>query len=256
MTVFRPCIDIHNGAVKQIVGSSLDSTDTSLKTNFVSDRDAGYYAQLYRNDNLRGGHVIMLGPGNTTAAQSALAAWPNGLHLGGGITPDNAQRWIDWGAEKVIVTSWLFHEKQLDMHRVETMAKSVGPSRLVIDLSCRTSADGWFVATDRWQTITRTKVDVALLNMLSGYCSEYLIHAADVEGKCQGIDLALVTFLGDACPIPCTYAGGARDISDLQTVSDASAHRVDLTFGSALDLFGGTLVSYEDCVKWNRRNSQ
>ncbi|MBN2715477.1 MAG: phosphoribosylformimino-5-aminoimidazole carboxamide ribotide isomerase [Deltaproteobacteria bacterium] len=252
MTLFRPCIDIHGGSVKQIVGSSLDNADTALKTNFVSDRDAGYFSSLYRRDNLRGGHVIMLGPGNEAAAQMALDAWPDGLHLGGGITAQNAQQWIERGAEKVIVTSWLFTDRDLDMHRVETMAKAVGPERLVIDLSCRTTDDGWYVATDRWQTITRTKVDGPLLLLLGQYCSEYLIHAADVEGKCEGIDLALVRMLGDASPIACTYAGGAKDISDLETVAHESAGRVDLTFGSALDLFGGNLVKYADCVKWNQ----
>ncbi|MBN2529326.1 MAG: phosphoribosylformimino-5-aminoimidazole carboxamide ribotide isomerase [Deltaproteobacteria bacterium] len=251
MTLFRPCIDIHGGSVKQIVGSSLSSCETALKTNYVSHRDAGYYARLYRKDNLLGGHVIMLGAGNEAAAQSALAAWPDGLHLGGGITPANAAQWIKKGAQKVIVTSWLFFEKKLDMKKVEIMSQSVGPERLVIDLSCRRTDSGWFVATDRWQTTTETQVTATLLNELSGYCSEYLIHAADVEGKCEGIDPDLVRLLGDACPIPCTYAGGARDISDLDTVQTLSDSRVDLTFGSALDLFGGHLVKYDDCVKWN-----
>jgi phosphoribosylformimino-5-aminoimidazole carboxamide ribotide isomerase len=253
MTVFRPCIAIHGGAVKQIVGSSLvGDDDTRLRTNFVSQKDASWYAGLYRSDNLIGGHVIMLGPGNEAAAESALSAWPDGLHLGGGIHPGNAARWISKGAQKVIVTSWLFTEKELDLKKVADMAKAVGPERLVIDLSCRRTEDGWYVATDRWQTITRTCVDRSLLNRLSEFCSEYLIHAADVEGKCEGIDLDLLRSLGDSCPIPCTYAGGARDIADLQTVADLSDSRVDLTFGSALDLFGGTLVKYTDCVAWNR----
>jgi phosphoribosylformimino-5-aminoimidazole carboxamide ribotide isomerase len=252
MTIFRPCIDLHDGVVKQIVGSSLDNRDSQLKTNFVSGKDAAFYAGLYRNDKLTGGHVIMLGPGNEAAAESAVAAWPDGLHLGGGIRLENAKSWIEKGAQKVIVTSWLFTDKALDMDKVAAMAGEVGPDRLVIDLSCRRTENGWQVATDRWQTITRTRVDATLLQKLSGYCSEYLIHAADVEGKCQGIDLELVRLLGESCPIPCTYAGGARSIADLQTVADLSDGRVDLTFGSALDLFGGSLVQYADCVAWNR----
>jgi phosphoribosylformimino-5-aminoimidazole carboxamide ribotide isomerase len=252
MTIFRPCIDIHDGVVKQIVGSSLNNRDSQLKTNFVSQKDAAFYASLYRGDHLTGGHVIMLGPGNETAAESALAAWPDGLHLGGGMTLENASQWIEKGAQKIIVTSWLFTDKELDMGKVAAMANKVGPHRLVIDLSCRRTEDGWHVATDRWQTITRARVDATLLQTLSGYCSEYLIHAADVEGKCQGIDLELVRSLGESCPIPCTYAGGARSIADLQTVADLSDGRVDLTFGSALDLFGGSLVQYADCVAWNR----
>lgn len=252
MTLFRPCIDIHNGQVKQIVGSSLNDTQPSVKTNFVSTKDAAYYARLYREDELAGGHVIKLGPGNEAAAKSAIAAWPGGLQLGGGITPDNANTWIDAGAGQLIVTSWLFQQNNLDLHRVETMRKAVGKNRLVVDISCKKVNDSWFVATNRWQTVTETQITPKLLDTLSTYCDQYLIHAADVEGKCQGIDLELVHFLGSYCPIPCTYAGGAKCISDLQTVKDASNGRVDLTYGSALDLFGGTLVAYKECVNWNR----
>lgn len=256
MTIFRPCIDLHNGLVKQIVGGSLENSGRSLQTNFVSKRDGAYYAKLYKEDNLQGGHIIKLGPGNDEAAQKALAAYPGGLQLGGGISDRNASEWISLGASQVIVTSWLFTDKQLDMAKVEQLAKRVGPSRLVIDLSCRKQGTQWFVATDRWQTVTRTEITPTLLADLSNYCSEYLIHAADVEGKCQGIDLDLVRRLGDACPIPCTYAGGARDISDLETVAELSDHRVDLTFGSALDLFGGNLVTYKDCVRWNQKHQR
>jgi len=252
MTLFRPCIDIHDGRVKQIVGGTLRDDPQTLQTNFVAVHDACWYADLYRRDNLRGGHIIKLGPGNDQAAEAALGAWPDRLHLGGGITIDNAPEWISRGAEKVIVTSWLFHDRILDMNRVRAISEEVTPSRLVIDLSCRRVADGWRVATDRWQTITDVAVDRDTLHTLSAFCSEFLIHAADVEGLCRGIDEDLVSSLGAHCPIPCTYAGGARDISDLQRVHDLSGGRVDLTFGSALDLFGGTLVRYRDCVTWNQ----
>jgi phosphoribosylformimino-5-aminoimidazole carboxamide ribotide isomerase len=254
MTLFRPCIDLHRGLVKQIVGGSLDSSDAPT-TNFVSDEDAAWYAAKYREDRLVGGHVIMLGPGNEKAASRALAAWPGGLQIGGGISPDNAASWLQRGADKVIVTSYLFSAERVDMARVKSLSRAVGRERLVIDLSCRRTKHGFFAATNRWQTVTETPIDSDTLVALAEYCAEYLVHAADVEGKCQGIDTELVTILGQHCPIPCTYAGGAKSIEDLALVHELSCGRVDLTFGSALDVFGGTLVRYEDCVRWNRQQA-
>lgn len=252
MTLFRPCIDLHAGKVKQLVGGTLKD-DAALRTNFVSEQPAEHYARLYRADGLTGGHLIMLGPGNERAAHAALAAWPEGLQVGGGINPHNAQEWLARGASKVIVTSYLFEGDHLSQARLEELARVVPPERLVIDLSCRRTADDWYVATQRWQVVTRTALNRATLQQLAGYCSEFLIHAADVEGLCEGIDEALVQRLGEQCPLPCTYAGGGRALSDLSRVAELSAGRVDLTFGSALDLFGGTGVRYQDCVEYNRR---
>jgi len=252
MTLFRPCIDLHDGKVKQIVGGTLRDEGAGPIENFVAEQPAAWFAERYREDGLRGGHVIKLGAGNEEAARDALAAWPDGLQLGGGVTLDTAAEWIARGASKVIVTSWLFVDKRLRMERVEQLARAIGPERLVVDLSCRRVPGGWRVATDRWQTVTETPIDTATLRDLEPLCSELLVHAADVEGKCEGIDEDLVRVLGAECPLPCTYAGGGRDIADLQRVSDLSAGRVDLTYGSALDLFGGTLVKYADCVAWNR----
>lgn len=251
MTLFRPCIDLHRGLVKQIVGGSLDSTDAP-QTNFVSDKDAAWYAAKYRDDGLVGGHVIMLGPGNEEAASRALATWPRGLQIGGGINLDNALTWLQRGADKVIVTSYLFSAQTLDVEKVKALSRAVGREHLVIDLSCRRTEHGFFAAADRWQTVTKTAIDRDTLAALAEYCAEYLVHAADVEGKCQGIDTELVRLLGQYSPIPCTYAGGAKAIEDLSLVNELSGGRVDLTFGSALDVFGGTLVRYEDCVHWNR----
>lgn len=107
MTKFRPCIDLHAGAVKQIVGGTLTTTDSDLKTNFTSEHGAAFYAELYKKHDLRGGHVIMLGPGNDQASKEALAAWPGGLQVGGGIKDTNAKYWIDAGAEKVGTWSFL-----------------------------------------------------------------------------------------------------------------------------------------------------
>ncbi len=253
MTRFRPCIDLHAGKVKQIVGGTLDADEAGPKENFVSERGASYYSALYRDDGLLGGHVIMLGPGNENAATEALSAWPGGMQLGGGITPENAERWLQAGASKVIVTSWLFDGAALSEERLRALTEIVSPEQLVIDLSCRRRGDGWFVATQRWQVVTDTPVDAATLERLGRRCSEFLVHAADVEGLCRGIDEELVALLGQASPIPCTYAGGGRQLSDLDRVAELSEGRVDLTFGSALDLFGGSGVQYADCVSYNRR---
>ncbi len=253
MTRFRPCIDLHAGKVKQIVGGTLDADEAGPKENFVSERGASYYSALYRDDGLLGGHVIMLGPGNENAATEALSAWPGGMQLGGGITPENAEHWLQAGASKVIVTSWLFDGAELSEERLRALTEVVAPEQLVIDLSCRRRGDGWFVATQRWQVVTDTPVDAATLERLGQHCSEFLVHAADVEGLCRGIDEELVALLGQVSPIPCTYAGGGRQLSDLDRVAELSAGRVDLTFGSALDLFGGSGVQYADCVSYNRR---
>ena len=256
MTKFRPCIDLHHGIVKQIVGGTLGEGDVGLKTNFESQHPAEYYAARYREDGLTGGHVIQLGPGNREAALSALAAYPDGLQLGGGVTVENAVEWLEAGASHVIVTSWLFDsEGHFQVKRLKQLSQLVGPERLVVDLSCRREDSGWTVAMNRWQTLTDLSVTGSVLATLAEYCDEFLIHAADVEGKCEGIDGELVEFLGKNSPIPVTYAGGARDIKDLASVDQLSAGRVDLTIGSALDLFGGHCIRYADCLKWNSQSA-
>lgn len=253
MTLFRPCIDLHRGAVKQIVGSSLRDDGSVPQTNFESDQPAAYFADLYRRDGLSGGHVIQLGPGNTEAATRALSAYPGGLQLGGGIKPDNAAQWLAAGASHVIVTSWLFDQKgRFSADRLAQLLSEVGPDRLVMDLSCRAKENGWVVAMDRWQKETDLWLDPETLQQLAASCSEFLIHAADVEGKCEGIDEDLVAFLGQHSPLPVTYAGGARALADLERVDVLSGGRVDLTIGSALDIFGGSQVAYRDCIAWNQ----
>ena len=251
MTLFRPCIDLHQGQVKQIVGGSLN--DTGATTNFVSQQDAAYYAKLYKQHNLQGGHVIALGPNNEQQVLKALQAWPQGLQFGGGVNADNAQRYIDAGASAVIVTSYLFENGQFSCQRLEQMQQVVGKEQLVLDLSCRRQGDSWFIATDRWQSITSLEVNAQTLAQLSEHCSEFLIHAADVEGLQQGIDQQLVSLLGQHAPIAVTYAGGARSLEDLKLVKQLSAGKVDLTIGSALDIFGGTGVSLEQCIQWNQQ---
>ncbi len=249
--VFRPCIDLHKGQVKQIVGGTLSGDGEEPQTNFVSDRPSSWYAALYSKDDLRGGHVIQLGPGNDTAAREALAAFPGGLQLGGGIKQKNAAAWIDAGASHVIVTSWVFREGQLDEDRLAALVKSIGRERLVLDLSCRERDGQYWVVTDRWQNFTELPVNEATLKKLAPNCSEFLIHAVDVEGKQTGIDLALVQAIAAHSPIPVTYAGGAQSLADLEAVEEAGQGRVHLTIGSALDIFGGT-VKYEDCVAFNQ----
>ena len=248
--MFRPCIDLHEGRVKQIVGGTLSGE--GAQTNFVSDHPASWYAELYRKDDLRGGHVIQLGPGNETAAREALAAFPGGLQLGGGVTADNAAQWLDSGASHVIVTSWVFREGRLDAERLAALVKSIGRERLVLDLSCRKRNGQYWVVTDRWQKFTELSVNEATLKTLAASCAEYLVHAVDVEGQQSGIDLGLVQTLADGSPLPVTYAGGANSLADLEAVQQASDGRVHLTIGSALDIFGGEL-KYTDCVAYNRR---
>lgn len=175
-----------------------------------------------------------------------------GLQIGGGITDKNALSWIESGASKIIVTSYLFPEQKFSLQRLQTISSLVGKERLVVDISCRRRGDRWWVAMNKWQDITDTEVCQDTLELLSSYCSEFLVHAADVEGLCQGIDEDLVALLGKWVTIPTTYAGGAKDIADLNTVERLSDGRVDLTYGSALDIFGGNLVRFQDLVEWNR----
>jgi phosphoribosylformimino-5-aminoimidazole carboxamide ribotide isomerase len=253
-TRFRPCIDLHEGKVKQIVGSSLRG-EIAGRENFVSEKPSRWFAELYKKDGLSGGHVIMLGKGNDAAARAVLAAFPGGMQVGGGINPGNAKLWIDDGASHVIVTSWLFDERaSFQQAKLDAMVKAVGKERLVIDLSCKTTEDGWTVAMNRWQKLTDLAVNQETFSRLAPFCAEFLIHAVDVEGKCEGIDQALVRLLGTWTENPVTYAGGAQSLADLARVERLSHGRVDVTIGSALDIFGGDGVRYEDCVRFNRRN--
>src|SRR5271155_1701706 len=252
--MFRPCIDLHEGKVKQIVGGTLG--DSSLRTNFVSEKPAAWFAELYRRDGLTGGHVIMLGAGNESEARAALAAFPGGLHVGGGVNAQNARGWLEAGASHVIVTSWVFREGRVDWARLDELVKVIGKDRLVLDLSCRRRGEDYFVVTDRWQNFTELVVNAETLRKLSGSCAEFLIHAVDVEGLCRGIDRELVEKLGRWTPVPVTYAGGANSISDLEEVTKLGQGRIDLTIGAALDIFGGHGVRYEHVVKFNRRQQE
>ena len=251
MTRFRPCIDLHQGKVKQIVGGSLN--DSGAKTNFISELNADHYASLYRKHQLSGGHVIALGPNNEEAAKQALSAWPKGLQFGGGVNLDNAQQWLDAGASHVIVTSYLFENNEFSWSRLESLVKDIGVESLILDLSCRKVGNGWNIATNRWQTVTQTTIDKQTLGELSNYCAEFLIHSADVEGLQGGIDHPLVSLLAEHCDIPVTYAGGARTVEDLAYVESLSAGKIDLTIGSALDIFGGSGISLDQCIAWNKR---
>lgn len=249
--MFRPCIDLHEGKVKQIVGGTLEGAGR-LRTNFVSEKPAAWFAELYRRDALRGGHIIQLGPGNETEARAALAAFPGGLQVGGGVNAANARGWLDAGASHVIVTSWVFREGRIDEGRLGELVKIIGQPRLVLDLSCRRRGNDYFVVTDRWQKFTEFTIAPDALRKLAGSCAEFLVHAVEVEGLCRGIDRELVEKLGQWTPIPTTYAGGAASLGDLEEVTRLGQGKIDLTIGSALDIFGGSGVRYEDCVKFNR----
>jgi phosphoribosylformimino-5-aminoimidazole carboxamide ribotide isomerase len=244
---FRPCIDLHQGAVKQIVGSTLDDADAAaVTTNFEARKPASWFAEQYRRDGLTGGHVICLGPGNSAAAREALAAWPGGLQLGGGVNLENAAQWLDAGAAAVIVTSWVFHDGRLNRRRLAALSKAVGPQRLVLDLSCRAREGAYYIVTDRWQRFTREKISPQLLADLATYCGEYLVHAVDVEGKCSGIETDLVALLARWSELPITYAGGIHTQADLDRIETIGRGRIDFTVGSALDIFGGRRCAYAD----------
>jgi len=251
---FRPCIDLHNGKVVQIVGGSLDEQNqSSLRTNFTSDRSSADFAALYRAANLDGGHVIALGTGNQAAALDALRAWPGGLQYGGGVNPHNASLFLDAGASHIIVTSWVFSNGRIDYAKLEKLVGVVGRERLVLDLSCRLRDGQFHVVTDRWQSFTDEKVDAALLARLARSCAEFLVHGVDVEGLRQGIQEELIVLLGEHSPCPVTYAGGVHQLEDLDRVKRLGQGRVDLTIGSALDIFGGD-VPFDAVLAWQAKN--
>ena len=252
---FRPCIDIHNGKIKQIVGSSLMDENDQAEENFVSEQDGAFYARFYQKDQLSGGHVIMLNGKDSpyyeqTKAQAMLAlkTWPGGFQAGGGITAENAAEFLDAGASHVIVTSYVFRDGQVNYENLEKLVKETGRERLVLDLSCRRKGDGYYIVTDRWQKFTDVKVEEKTLNELSSYCDEFLIHAADVEGKSAGIEQELAVMLGRWKGIPMTYAGGVGCYEDLEQLRVLGQNHLDVTVGSALDLFGGPL-SYEKILE-------
>ena len=267
---FRPCIDLRNGRVTQIVGSTLTSTTPHSDTaheNFVSPLPSSHFASLYLTHSLPGGHVIMLGPGNDDAARLALSTFPLGLQVGGGISHANAQAWLDAGASHVIVTSHLFVDGQLSLPRLTALSSLVSPSRLVIDLSCRrrSPSSPYFVVTDRWQTFTSLPLTPSTLRLLSPFCAEFLVHGVDVEGKRQGIEGDLIELLADGSGLEgeegeegeegwrrVVYAGGVRDMEDVRTVERLGKGRVDVSVGSALDIFGGSL-SFEEVVAHCKR---
>ncbi len=246
----HPCIDLHEGRVKQIVGSSLRENGKA-EENFTASESPSYFADMYRRDGLSGGHVILLGPGNDAAAREALRAYPGGLQIGGGVRPDNAMDWLNAGGAKVIVTSYLFDKGRFSLDRLKELGDVVGPTRLVVDLSCVKVGDEYRVAANRWQTVTEQVVDRVAFTELARFADEFLVHAVDVEGKRQGIDEALVELLGAECPVSVTYAGGIRSLADLELVERLGHGRVDATVGSALDIFGGSLA-YRDVVEFDR----
>ena len=251
---FRPCIDIHNGKVKQIVGGSLRDSGDQAAENFVSGQDAAFYARLYQQYGLSGGHVILLNPAfseyyGATRAQAlgALRAWPGHLQLGGGVTPENAGDFLDAGASHVLVTSYVFRDGRIHREHLERLVRAVGREHLVLDLSCRKRDGQYYVVTDRWQHFTEVPVSLSLLEELGAHCDEFLIHAVDAEGKAQGVETELVSLLARYTGCPVTYAGGVGNIEDLTILRKYGENRLDVTIGSALDLFGG-LIPFEELI--------
>lgn len=242
----RPCIDIHNGQVKQIVGGTLTDKNNHVQENFVSEYDGVFYGNLYKKYGLNGGHIILLNPVGTEfydldckQAFSALKAFEGGLQVGGGITPDNAGNFLDKGASHVIVTSYVFKNGQVNFDNLKKLSQTVGKDKLVIDLSCRQRDGKYFVVTDRWQKFTDVEMNEHTMEMFTRYCDEFLVHAVDVEGKASGIEEKLAEMLGRCCEIPVTYAGGISSFEDLEKLKILGKQKLDFTVGSALDIFGG-----------------
>lgn len=255
---FRPCIDIHNGKVKQIVGGSLKDEGDQATENFVSEQDAADFARLYQREKICGGHIILLNATdspyyNETKQQAlnALAAYPGGLQVGGGITDLNATEFLDAGASHVIVTSFVFKDGKIQYENMRKLENTVGKEHLVLDLSCRKRDGSYYIVTDRWQNFTEEEVTVDLLDELSSYCDEFLIHAVDVEGKSSGIETELVEMLGNWGRITLTYAGGVGSFEDLKQLKELGRNKLNVTIGSALDLFGGPM-DYHKVMKYIR----
>lgn len=253
---FRPCIDIHNGKVKQIVGGSLIDAGNQAKENFVATQDAAFFAHLYKETGIRGGHIILLNAKDSeyyeaTKGQAirALKEYPGGLQVGGGISDLNAKEFLDAGASHVIVTSYVFKDGKINYDNLCKIRDAVGKERLVLDLSCRKKDNDYYIVTDRWQKFTDEKVTVELLDALCDYCDEFLIHAVDVEGKASGIETELVEMLGEWGRIPITYAGGVGSFKDLEQLKKLGKKRLNVTIGSALDLFGGSMV-YQEVIEY------
>ena len=245
---FRPCIDIHNGQVKQIVGGSLLDQGDQAVENFAATQEADYFADMYKKDGLTGGHVILLNPASSEyyaktkeQALKALRAYPEGLQIGGGITAENAAEYIEAGASHVIVTSYVFKNGEIQWENLENLCAAVGKEHVVLDLSCRKKDDKYYIVTDRWQTFTNVVLDETILEKLSGYCDEFLVHGVDVEGKASGIESELIEILSEETKIPVTYAGGISSLEDLEKIREIGKGKIDFTIGSALDLFGGKI---------------
>ena len=200
---FRPCIDIHNGKVKQIVGGSLKDQGDQAAENFVSEQDAAFYAELYKKAGLKGGHVILLNGKDSpnyeaTKAQALLALkkYPGGLQIGGGICPENVAEYLEAGASHVIVTSYVFKNGVISWENLEKIRDAAGKEHLVLDLSCRKKDGNYYIVTDRWQKFTEETVTLELMEKLGSYCDEFLVHAVDVEGKAHGVETELAELLG------------------------------------------------------------
>lgn len=254
---FRPCIDIHNGKVKQIVGGSLKDERDQAEENFVSERSAAFYADMFRRDNLKGGHMILLNPPSSPyfeadrqQAAEALAVWPGGLQIGGGVTADNASSYIKAGASHVVVTSYVFKDGQVQWENLEKLADAVGAGHVVLDVSCRKKDGKYYIVTDRWQKFTKVQLGEEILYWMKEYCDEFLVHGVDVEGKAAGIEEGLVEMLAGVQGIPITYAGGISSLDELERFRRVSGGRLDFTIGSALDLYGGD-IPYDEVKNYS-----
>ena len=244
---FRPCIDIHNGHVVQIVGSSLRDENDSAQNNFVSEKDSAYYANLYKEHGLSGGHIIILNGKDSEYSEAtkaeaikALQTYKGGMQIGGGITDKNAEEYILAGASHIIVTSYVFSDGKICYNNLNRLNSAVGREHICLDVSCRMRNGKYYVVTDRWQKFTDVVLDENLIVSLSEYCDELLVHAVDVEGRKAGINATIAGIL-EKSPIPVTYAGGISSLDDIAKIRSIGNNKIDFTIGTALNIFGGDL---------------
>ncbi|HCJ76890.1 MAG TPA: phosphoribosylformimino-5-aminoimidazole carboxamide ribotide isomerase, partial [Roseburia sp.] len=203
-----------------------------------------------------GGHIILLNPSDSSyyketkrQALLALHTYPGGMQVGGGIHAENAKEFIEAGASHVIVTSYVFKDGKVNYNNLEKILAAVGKEHLVLDLSCRKKDGDYYIVTDRWQKFSEEKITPELLDKLKEYADEFLVHAVDVEGKASGIEVPLAEMLGDWGRIPITYAGGVGSFEDLKQLKEYGKGRLNVTIGSALDLFGGRMA-YKEVLQY------
>ncbi len=251
---FRPCIDVFKGKVVQLIGTSLfGGEEKTIVKHFESEYSPAYYAELFKQDNLKGGHILSLGSGNNDVVIEALKAFNGGMKYGGSVTPENAHVYLDAGATHVIVNSYVFDNGEINLPNLKSLVKSIGKDKLVLDMSCRKKNGDYYIVTNLWEKFTNVILDQKSLQDISKYCDEIIVHGVDSEGRKQGLESDLVRILAQHTPIKTVYAGGISSIADLTMIKALGNEKIDPCIGTALSIYGGNL-SYYEVLEWNKIN--